>query len=110
MHLVEHIGSGIPRMRKSMLEAGLPEPVYDTDGMFTVTFRRPSNNRDIELTDIQAKVIQTIKKNPSLTMEQIGAAIGVGRTSVYKIVKCLKEVGILERKGRKRDGEWVVNA
>ena len=110
MHLVEHIGSGIPRMRKAMLDAGLPEPDYDTDGMFTVTFRRPSNNRDIELTDIQSKVIQTIKKNPLLTMEQIGETIGIGRTSVYKIVKSLKEIGILEHKGRKSDGMWVVNA
>ena len=109
MHLVEHIGSGIPRMRRAMLDAGLPEPAYDTDGMFTVTFRRPSNNRNIELTDLQSKVIQTIRKNPLLTMEQIGETVGIGRTSVYKIVKSLKEIGIMEHKGRKSDGVWVVN-
>ncbi|MBR1517538.1 MAG: putative DNA binding domain-containing protein [Bacteroidales bacterium] len=40
MRLVEHIGSGIPRMKKDMLDAGLPEPVFETDGMFTVTFFR----------------------------------------------------------------------
>ena len=108
MHLVEHIGSGIPRMCKEMLDAGLPEPIYDTDGMFTVTFRRPINKKMVELTDLQSKVIQTVKTNPSLTMEQIGKAIGIGRTSVYKIVKSLKEIGILEHKGRKSDGEWVV--
>ena len=108
MHLVEHIGSGIPRMRKEMLDAGLSEPVYDTDGMFTVTFHRPSNYKTVELTDLQSEVIQTVKTNPSLTMEQIGKAIGIGRTSVYKIVKSLKEIGILEHKGRKSDGKWVV--
>ena len=108
MHLVEHIGSGIPRMRKAMLDAGLSEPRYDTDGMFTVTFRRPSHHKNIELTDLQAKVIQTVRKTPSLSMEQIGEEIGLGRTSVYKIVKNLKEMGILEHKGRKNDGVWVV--
>ncbi len=108
MHLVEHIGSGIPRMRKVMLDAGLPEPIYDTDGLFTVTFRRPCSSQAIELTDFQSKVIKVIKKNPSLTMEQIGEAIGIGRTSVYRIVKSLKEIGILEHKGRKSDGEWVI--
>ncbi len=41
-------------------------------------------------------------------MEQIGVAIGIGRTSVYKIVKSLKELGVLEHKGRKSDGEWTV--
>lgn len=108
MHLVEHIGSGIPRMRKEMLDAGLPEPTYDTEGMFTVSFRRPLKKGLNELTEIQIKVVQIVKKNPTFTMEQIGEAIGVGRTSVYKIVKSLKEYGILERKGRKSDGEWVV--
>lgn len=108
MHLVEHIGSGIPRMRKNMLDAGLPEPIYDTDGMFTVTLRRPFKNGKKELTDIQAKIIQVVKKNPTLTMEQIGEVIGIGRTSVYQVVKSLKELGALEHKGRKRDGEWIV--
>lgn len=108
MHLVEHIGSGIPRMRKDMLDAGLPEPIYDTDGMFTVTFRRPFSNRKIELNDIQTRVVKIIKNDPALTLEQIGEAIGIGRTSVYKVVKSLREIGVLERKGRKRDGEWVL--
>lgn len=108
MHLVEHIGSGIPRMRKDMLDAGLPEPTYDTDGMFTVIFRRPLRNVKNEFTDIQAKVIQVVKEKPTLTMEQIGEEIGIGRTSVYKIVKSLKEIGVLEHKGRKSDGEWVL--
>lgn len=91
-----------------MLDVGLPEPTYDTDGMFTVTFRRPFNKGKIELTDIQVEVIQAVKKNPTLTMEQIGETIGIGRTSVYKVVKSLKEIGVLEHKGRKRDGEWVI--
>ena len=108
MHLVEHIGSGIPRMRKEMLDAGLPEPIYETDGMLTVTFLRPFNDKTVELTSLQPKVIQTVKTNPSLPMEEIGKAIGIGRTSVYKIVKSLKEIGILEHKGRKSDGKWVV--
>lgn len=41
-------------------------------------------------------------------MEQIGENIGIGRTSVYKIVKSLKKIGMLEHKGRKSDGEWIV--
>lgn len=95
-------------MRKEMLDAGLPEPVYDADGMFTVTFRRPFKNRKIELTDMQSKLIQTVRKNPSLTMEEIGEIIGLGRTSVYKVVKNLKDMGILEHRGRKSDGEWAI--
>lgn len=28
--VVEKVGSGIPRMRRLMMEAGLPEPKFDT--------------------------------------------------------------------------------
>ncbi|WP_374227892.1 helix-turn-helix domain-containing protein [Prevotella sp.] len=49
-----------------------------------------------------------MKTNPSLTIEQIGKAIGIGRTSVYKIVKSLKEIGVIEHKGRKSEGKWIV--
>ena len=108
MNLVEQIGSGIPRMRAEMLNAGLPEPIYETEGLFTVTFRRPFKPESSTLTDIQTKVIQCMRQNPSLTMEQIGTKLKIGRTSVYNEIKKLKEMGAVERKGRKRDGEWVV--
>ena len=49
-------------MHKAMLDAGLSEPVYETDGMFTVTLRRPVSYKNIELTNLQLKVIQTVKK------------------------------------------------
>jgi ATP-dependent DNA helicase RecG len=40
MHLVEQVGSGIGRMRDLMQTAGLPEPVFQKEGMFTVIFPR----------------------------------------------------------------------
>ena len=41
MQLVEQVGSGINRMTDLMKEAGLPEPTYTTDGIFTVKLIRP---------------------------------------------------------------------
>lgn len=39
--LVEQIGSGIKRITDAMMEAGLQPPVFNTEGMFAVTFYRP---------------------------------------------------------------------
>jgi ATP-dependent DNA helicase RecG len=51
MDLVEQVASGIPRMREEMQEAGLPEPIFSTDGgFFTVEFKRPKKD-DIVKTD-----------------------------------------------------------
>jgi ATP-dependent DNA helicase RecG len=45
MDLVEQVASGIPRMREEMQEAGLPEPIFSTDGgFFTVEFKRPQKD------------------------------------------------------------------
>lgn len=109
MHLVEHIGSGIPRMRKAMLDAGLHEPTFDTEGMFTVTFQRPLKRDNISLNHLQEKLIQLVAQKPNLSMDQIGKELGIGRTSVYKVVRSLRDLGILEHVGRRSDGKWVVN-
>jgi ATP-dependent DNA helicase RecG len=48
MNLVEQVASGIPRIRDEMQEAGLPEPVFSTEGgFFTVELKRP-HKEDVE--------------------------------------------------------------
>lgn len=112
MHLVEHIGSGIPRMIKDMIDAGLPEPKFDTRGMFTVTIRRPSKQSKeqilSQLSEIQRNILNLIDDNPALTMDEIASRIGIGRTKTYQNIKILREKGLLKRQGRKSDGYWIV--
>lgn len=116
MHLVEHVGSGIPRMRKDMLDAGLPEPIFETDGMFTVIFKRPTatqaakhESNEPQITPIQQGILSAITDKPTITMNELGAMLGLGRSSIYKNIKQLKEEGILTHEGRKRDGRWIVS-
>ena len=115
MHLVEHVGSGIPRMKKDMLDAGLPEPIFETEGMFTVIFKRkaaaktPIIKDEIQLTSIQSAILSAIAEMPTITMDELSAKIGIGRSSVYNNIKALKESNILTREGRKRDGRWKVS-
>jgi ATP-dependent DNA helicase RecG len=40
MHLVEQVGSGVGRIRDLMREAGLPEPVFQKEGIFVVTLAK----------------------------------------------------------------------
>ena len=108
MHLVEHIGSGIPRMRKEMLDAGLPQPVFETEGMFSIVLSRPRKDNVLHLNDMQAKLIEVMRRNPFMSMKEMGEEMGVGRTSIYKIIRRLKELNILEYVGRKNHGKWVV--
>ena len=114
MHLVEHVGSGIPRMKKDMLDAGLPEPIFETEGMFTVIFKRkaaaktPITKNEIQLTSIQSAILSAIEEKPTITMDELSVKIGIGRSSVYNSIKDLKERKILLREGRRNDGKWIV--
>lgn len=115
MHLVEHVSSSILRMKKDMLDAGLPEPIFETEGMFTVIFKRPraaegikNEVKTFQITDIQRKILSAITDKPTITMDELGTMLSLGRSSIYKNIKQLKEQGILTHEGRKKDGRWVI--
>jgi len=114
MHLVERIASGIPRMREAMKEANLPEPIFHTDGMFTVTFYRPQ--KDIKgirqlnktLSERQTRIVQMMNENDKVTYEEIIADLHLSPTTLNKDIKFLKELGVIERVGSARNGKWGV--
>ncbi|MCD8304854.1 MAG: helix-turn-helix domain-containing protein [Prevotellaceae bacterium] len=114
-HLVEHIGSGIPRMRKLMLDAGLPEPKYDVDGMFTVTLQRHKEEKDKSLrikpalTAQQSKILGYMRRQPDITIDELCERLHLGRTSMNKRIKELKAMGAVRRTGRKNGSGWIVN-
>jgi ATP-dependent DNA helicase RecG len=118
MHLVEHIGSGIPRMSYEMSKVGLPEPIYDTEGMFTVTFKRPSA-KPIENADVQPKkvtnerdtrtrIVNVLRENPNSTFDYIAKLLNVSRSTVAYNIKILRENNVIARTGRRSDGQWIV--
>lgn len=114
MHLVERIASGIPRMKQDMAKANLPEPIFETDGIFTVIFSRPQ--REIRtkqisknsLSDNQSAILNLMKDNPYVTLTDLEEKLQLSKTAVYNNVKSLKENGFILRIGRRKDGKWEV--
>jgi ATP-dependent DNA helicase RecG len=112
MHLVERIGSGIPRMREEIRKAGLPEPLFQTEGFFTVIFIRPEKNMTriihSELSDIQKTIVSLLKNNSKITISDIAGISGVSRKTILKHIGILQKTGIIKREGSHRKGEWVI--
>ncbi|GHT38783.1 ArsR family transcriptional regulator [Bacteroidia bacterium] len=114
MHLVERIASGIPRMRKDMQEAGLQEPVFQTEGMFTVIFYRPTKpisakkEVKLDLSEIQLSILSLMQENPSITMSEIEKKLNRSNFAIYTNVKMLRENGLIQRVGEKKNGKWQV--
>lgn len=78
LRLVEQVGSGIGRIKEQMKHANLPEPVFKTEGMFTVVLQRPVKGlKNGSHKNTREGIIQSIKGNPSITREELAETIGI---------------------------------
>ena len=112
MHFVEQVGSGIGRIRDLMKEAGLPQPVFQKEGIFSVTLYR-SGNASGKTTrkmseKMSEKILRLIMENSSITTEELAAFFEKSTRTIERQIKTLKQEGKLERIGSDKGGYWKV--
>jgi len=112
MHLVEQVGSGIGRIRDLMNTAGLPEPLFQKDWMFSVIFLRSEKNAqesaEENAQENAQEILKLISRNGSITTAEMAKAIGISRRTVSKIIAELKIKGIIKRDGPTKSGKWKI--
>lgn len=120
MHIVEKVGSGVPRMRELMKDAGLPEPIFSTKGFFTVTFMKrvkTDNPNDDRLNDTlngtlngtEQLVFECIKATPGITANALIQQTSKSVRTIRRIVKQLIEKSLIEYRGSKKTGGYYLN-
>ena len=55
------------------------------------------------------KILIAISKNSSMTYEELLAEVGIGRSTVSRYLKELKELGVLKRVGANKNGLWIID-
>lgn len=128
LDLTEGKATGIPRIKKALRENGSPEPVFSFDEERTYfqvdflihpAFKKDSINISSEPTvsytktlfrwnDNSKKVFDQIKNNPTTTASEIAVNLNISSRTVEKIIENLKIAGLLERKGSRKTGYWVI--
>jgi len=107
------MGAGIKKIRELMEEEELEYPTFESNYFFTVTFKRPPmhvpNVPDNVPNDIIRSVYEYIKKNSSASVSEISIAVGRTDRTVKRILKDLKDQGILQRNGSSRSGQWMIS-
>jgi len=94
MNLVEHVGSGIARMKALMLGEGLREPQYETEGMFNITlFRKAASASDNGLSDLEKQVLELMSSGIKPTVDELCDKLERRKSTIYKILKSLKDKG-----------------
>lgn len=59
--------------------------------------------------DRNAMIIEILRSNPNITLQQVAEKIGKSLRSVKTSIKFLQERGVVERIGSKKNGTWKVN-
>ena len=96
MNLVEHVGSGIGRMKELMLNAGLPEPEYETEGMFTVTLRRKASVvENPGLSELEKQVMDFMSVEIKPSIDELCEKTGKKKSTIYNTLKSLREKGYI---------------
>ena len=133
MNLIEHWGSGIPRIIDKVKAAGLQEPEFiggEVDLRINIYRGQVDTNNAIinangtksgaddgtngaevplnkEQTQIE-KLLQIIEKNPSATQAYYAEKMGISKRTISRMFASLQEKGRLVQGGTKRKANWKI--
>ena len=65
-------------------------------------------NAEIKISEKQKKIILILKEDPYCTIKEISDKLDVNHSTVERNIKKLRENGIIERVGARKDGKWIV--
>ena len=107
--IVEQTGHGV----SEIIKAYGKEAFTVTPSHIMVTFKFPfniSSNGFVfnDYTSIQREIIQTFINQPSATIKEVASLLNMSTSRISEIIKELKDMDILERKGSNKDGYWLV--
>ncbi len=120
MNIMEHWGSGIPRIIRRCKELGLEEPgLLEIAGCFRINLFRFSDKTRIgkntdkirkstdkvwkstdKLNDNQKKIIQHIEERGAITNKEVQRLLNVKDSRALKILKELVAAGVLKKEGK----------
>ncbi len=110
MSLVEHVGSGIKRIRDALAAEKLPEAVLEVDGSwFSITFHRPDRSGSPTGSQKSSqKIAGIMSSEPGVTIVELSRRIGIGERAIKKNIAALQASGKIRRVGPDKGGYWEV--
>ena len=109
-----------------MKEQNLDSPIYtENDHSVTLILKNNIEERNVKQkisakvgvdsgvdsggnnANLESKILEEIKNNEKVSIQQIADSTAIPRRSVERIIKSLKEQGIISRQGTK-NGKWII--
>ena len=112
LDLVEQMGTGIIRILQSYNKDSFeffPNFIRVTfpfnENKFKTNMKEIKNNN---LTEIQNNIIGLMLDSPTITQETLARLLDVNIRTIQRNIKTLIDVGLIERTGSTKKGEWIV--
>ena len=112
LDLVEQIGTGIIRILQSYNKESFeffPNFIRVTfpfnENKFKITKKEIQNNN---LTETQNNIIGLMLDSPTITQETLARLLDVNIRTIQRNIKTLMDMGLVERTGATKKGEWIV--
>lgn len=112
LDLVEQMGTGIIRILQSYNKDSFeffPNFIRVTfpfnENKFKTNTKKIKNNN---LTEIQNSIIGLMLDSPTITQETLARLLDVNIRTIQRNIKTLIDVGLIERIGATKKGEWIV--
>ena len=121
VELVESLGSGIPRILRKYGEEcfrftenfiRLTLPInpqlvnQHSQSAAHVAAHDGGKDSGLKLTDRQSEILKLVSKNSRITAKEVADALGVTSRTIQADFSKLLEIGVLERVGSDKNGEW----
>jgi len=116
---VEELGSGITNVTRYLPHYSKDaKPSFIEGSMFTTIIPLPNivdnkvrdKMRDKMRDKVRDKILDLIKENPHITIPQIADKFEKTQSWSEKQIKKLRDEDIIERKGSRKTGQWIIKA
>ncbi len=112
--LIEQWGSGIDKMRRACIKAGLPEPRFEEYQGFRVIFRKDIYTeeyfRSLGLNERQIKAVMYVKERGKITNKEYQELSVCSRNTATNDLRELIQKGVMRESGKKGAGAFYVIA
>ena len=110
LDLVEQMGTGIIRILQSYDKKSFE--FFPNFIRVTFPFNKDKFRKDIkentELTETQKSIINLMFDSPTITQETLSKLLGISIRTIQRNIKVLIDLGLIERTGATKKGEWIV--
>lgn len=126
LHLTEGRNTGFGKILRALEENGSPKPEFETDDDHSYFISRlfvheaflREEKKECEQKGAKKEpkkgaekkwdILQRMKEDSAITQVRLMEEFDLTRKQVQKIIKDLREDGLVERQGSNRSGKWIV--